>query len=60
MMLTMVDTLRLSAYMSIIKKRLICPNKTLLDWLALHLEFGSVYIKQLGGISRHHVRQALL
>ena len=28
-----------------------------LDWLALHLKFGSVYISQLGGISRHHVNQ---
>ena len=28
-----------------------------LDWLALHLKFGSVYIKQLDEISRHHVDQ---
>ena len=25
------------------------------DWLALHLEFGSVYFQQFGGISRPHV-----
>ena len=29
----------------------------ILDWLALHLKFGSVCIYQLGGISRHHVDQ---
>ena len=28
-----------------------------LDWLALHLKFGSVYFQQFGGISRHHVDQ---
>ena len=32
-------------------------DNVLLDWLALHLRFGSVYILQLGGISRHHVDQ---
>ena len=26
-------------------------NRTSLDWLALRLKFGSVYIYQLGGIS---------
>ena len=25
-----------------------------LDWLALHLKFGSVYIYQMGQISRHY------
>ena len=28
-----------------------------LDWLALHLKFGSVYFQQFGGISRPHVDQ---
>ena len=27
------------------------------DWLALHLKFGSVYFQQFGGISRSHVDQ---
>ena len=27
------------------------------DWLALHLKFGSVYFQQFGGISRPHVDQ---
>ena len=29
----------------------------LVDWLALHLKFGSVYFQQFGGISRPHVDQ---
>ena len=29
----------------------------LLDWLALHLKFGSVHFQQFGGISRPHVDQ---
>ena len=29
----------------------------MVDWLALHLKFGSVYFEQLGGISRPHVDQ---
>ena len=32
------------------------PPKSL-DWLALHLKFGSVYFQQFGGISRPHVDQ---
>ena len=28
-----------------------------IDWLALHLKFGSVYFQQFGGISRPHVDQ---
>ena len=29
----------------------------LVDWLALHFKFGSVYIKQLDGISGYHLDQ---
>ena len=32
-------------------------NHDYVDWLALHLKFGSVYFQQFGGISRPHVDQ---
>ena len=32
-------------------------HNIVLDWLALHLKFGSVYFQQFGGISRPHVDQ---
>ena len=35
----------------------LCKIKDFLDWLALHLKFGSVYFQQFGGISRPHVDQ---
>ena len=44
----------------IIEIQINCTNQTeltYLDWLSLHLKFGSVYISQLDGISGYHVNQ---